>query len=149
MRLNNRICGKGFEEISDQIQKIFDSAESPLQAKSSFIYLIKNVKDQKTKNVEEQKIYGLIEVPATVYNECDEGDNMIYIKTINNGFFKSEKGHWTTVKGHIFLPNTSVIIDVAKYDKGEETIPKGENVVKMYIGDSAIEQLEKTNFKNT
>lgn len=151
MKVKNNIVGKGTEDISKTLQEIFESRNGHEHNLFPLIFVKKYTKDEKTGNIVEHQMYGLLNDPVVIYNEADEGDIHSYISTRQGQiYYKKGDDLWTKIKSPIELANSSKIIDVEKYSNGNlgrrdvtANLPKGENVVLIYLGNSAADLLDR------
>lgn len=154
VKVINNIMGKGTEDISGKLQEIFESEEQN-ELNIIPIFVIKYLKDKKTGKLISHQTYGVLSSPVKIFNEYDEGDHSVSIEMKHNKLYSRKgNGNWQELKETrtIDILISSNLIDAEKYiqeqtNMGKRNIqlPIGENVVNMYIGDSAYKLLERMN----
>lgn len=138
MKFVNKLCGS--EEISDKIREIVEPMEELKGSDLPLAIMTKYFKDEKTGKLIPNFSAGALYYPITIFNEPDEGDNMVYLAMKFNFFVYKNQGEEGTIsKGHMFFPKTSLIINMNKeWENYEKGIPNKkpqitENTVELMI----------------
>lgn len=138
MKFVNKACRS--EEISDIIKNMVEPMEELKAGELPLAIMTRYIKNGKTGQLTSYFMVGTLEYPITLFDEPDEGDNMVYLAMKFNFFAEKKKeGEEEITKGHMFFPRTSTIIDMNKewenYEKGipNRKVEITENTVELMI----------------